>query len=99
MDGNTEMELRFPPNVKFYVEQEVYGIVSMLAGKVHFPYRFMLAIFTFTELSGYIGMFLGVSFFDLKILIDVMFDAKNKKDMVQKIPTLTSVSPIMDVKG
>ena len=34
MDGNTEMELRFPPNVKFYVEQEVYGIVSMLAGRV-----------------------------------------------------------------
>ena len=45
-------------------------------------------------------MFLGVSFFDLKILIDVLSDyAKNKKDMVQKIPTLTSVSPIMDVKG
>ena len=45
-------------------------------------------------------MFLGVSFFDLKILIDVLSDyAKNKKDMVQKIPTIRSVSPMMDVKG
>ena len=33
IDGNTEMELRFPPTIKFYVEIEVYGIVSMLAGK------------------------------------------------------------------
>ena len=45
-------------------------------------------------------MFLGVSFFDLKILIDMLSDyAKNKKAMVQKIPTIRSVSPMIDVKG
>ena len=31
-DKITELELRFPPTVKFYVEIEVYGLVSMLAG-------------------------------------------------------------------
>ena len=31
-DGSTELEFRFPPTIKFYVEIEVYGLVSMLAG-------------------------------------------------------------------
>jgi hypothetical protein len=45
-------------------------------------------------------MFLGVSFFDIKILIDIVSGhMKNKKDAVQKIPTVMSVSPIMDIKG
>ena len=35
-DGSTEMEFRFPPTIKFYVEIEVYGLVSMLAGENNF---------------------------------------------------------------
>ena len=35
-DGGTEMEFRFPPTIKFYVEIEVYGLVSMLAGENNF---------------------------------------------------------------
>ena len=31
-DGSTVMELRFPPTIKNYVEIEVYGLVSFLAG-------------------------------------------------------------------
>ena len=39
MNGNTEMELRFPPSVKFYVEFEGYGLVSMLAGRFKIEYN------------------------------------------------------------
>ena len=39
MNGNTEMELRFPPSVKFYVEFEGYGLISMLAGRIKIEYN------------------------------------------------------------
>ena len=34
-DNVTELELRFPPTVKFYVEIEVYELISLLAGLVY----------------------------------------------------------------
>ena len=39
-DGSTEMVLNFPPSIKFYVEIEVYGLVSMLAGEAEFEKNF-----------------------------------------------------------
>ena len=78
-DGSTVMEFRFPPTIKFYVEIEVYGLVSMLA-----------------ELSGYIGMFLGISFFDLRLLVDLILDHKKQQTVQafeQKVaPTIATVS-------
>jgi len=75
-DGSTELEFRFPPTIKFYVEIEVYGLVSMLA-----------------ELSGYIGMFLGISFMDIRLIVDMLLDyqAKQTAEKLQtKVVPLTS---------
>ena len=77
-DGSTEMELRFPPTIKLYVEIEVYGLVSMLAGVKWISIDFSLTCLLLSELSGYIGMFLGISFFDLRLLLNMVLNYNKK---------------------
>ena len=76
------MEFRFPPTIKFYTEIEVYGLVSMLAGENNFFSDWSLICVNISELSGYIGMFLGISFFDLRLLLNMVLDYNKKKDSV-----------------
>ena len=86
-DGSTVMELRFPPTIKNYVEIEVYGLVSMLAGVKWISIDFSLTCLLLSELSGYIGMFLGISFFDLRLLLNMVLDYIKKKTSVETLQT------------
>ena len=75
----TSLEIRFPPTIKMYKEIEIYALFNMLAGNIFINCLCITVNKTFSELGGYLGMFLGVSFFDLKMLVDLIKIKKNHK--------------------
>ena len=73
MDNSTVLEMHFPPTVKVYMEMYLYELISMIAGE-----SFRLLLFgsskndSIPEVGGYLGIFLGISLFDLRILGSVV---------------------------
>ena len=75
----TSLEIRFPPTIKMYKEIEIYALFNMLAGSFFISCLCNIVDHFLSELGGYLGMFLGVSFFDLKMLVDLIKIKKNNK--------------------